>query len=460
MLGLLLGCTPGGGEVSGIVPLPVKTDTSETSTDTPDTAAEDTTPADTGSAAAAANILVVIVDDIGTEASACYDAQLDAARAPQPNLSGLCAEGLTFTDAWSYPLCSPTRAAMMTGKYGWRTGIGRAINDQTGKLSIDEVSIADLLTTHQTAYIGKWHLTDRLDDFTHPTDLGWDHYTGTLGGAVEDYYAFEKVVDGEPVWVERYATSEVVDDALAWLAERDGEIPWVMFVGFQAAHSPYHVPPAELIDHESLSKTDLEADVTPLFQAMIAAMDVELGRLLEAVDREDTVIIYVGDNGSTGDTNQGTYADGQGKSTLHQGGVHVPLVITGAGIPAGQVTAMVHVVDLFATVAELAGAAPEEPFDSVSMVPYLSDPKTPALRSVSLTELFGADIPDDRGGRAARDAAYKYIRHFSGDERLYHLPTDPTEKINLLEDTLDTPASEAWSTLSAYIDQINQSASR
>ncbi len=413
-------------------------------------------PEDTGAEVTPPNILVVLSDDIGIEASACYEDQISASRAAQPTIAGLCDDGLRFTDVWSYPLCSPTRAAMMTGRYGWRTGVGRALDEDTEPLSIDEVTIPDVLGV-ESALIGKWHLTGE-DDPGHPQALGWSHFAGTLYGVLPDYYAYEEITDGSASQVDRYATTETVDDALAWLGER-GEEPWLLWVGFHAPHIPLHAPPDDL---HSVDLTGLDPDTWPLpfFQAMIEAMDTELGRLLAGVDRDNTVIIYLSDNGTRDNLNQEIYPQGHAKGTLGEGGVHVPMIIAGPGIPQGDVTEMVHAADVFATIIELAGA--EVPadleHDSVSLVPYLQDPDAGPQRELMLTELFGDVVPETLAGRAARTTEFKLIRLFTGEERLYNLRLDPTEQHDLMLSPLTSESRAAARFLGDYLDLIEAQA--
>jgi arylsulfatase B len=441
MIALVFGCTLPG-SVSPILPGGEDPVNSSITPRFPDTAAASDPP----------NILVVISDDIGIEASACYSDLIDVSRAPQPTIEGLCADGLRFTDAWSYPLCSPTRAAMMTGRYGWRTGVGRALDDSAEPLSPDEITLPDLIEG-ETAYIGKWHLTG-IDRPEHPHELGWSHFSGTLFGAIPDYRFYEKVVNGEPVSVEGYATTEVVDDALDWLEGQD-DAPWMMWVSFNAPHTPLHAPPVELHSYE-LKTLSLTSQPVPFFQAMIEAMDVELGRLLDGIDRDNTVIIYVGDNGTDGIVNQEIYRDNHDKGSLGQGGVHVPLIISGPGIPTGDVDAMVHVIDLYSTILELRELPPraDEEHDSVSLRPYFLDPAHPPQRELMLTELFGDRVPESLAGRSARTADYKLIRLFTGEEELYNLHEDPTGEVDLMLEPLTEASHAAALLLGNYLDQI------
>ncbi len=386
------------------------------------------------------NVLVVVADDVGIEASTCYEDQIHASRAPQPTIQGLCSSGLTFTDVWSYPLCSPTRAAMMTGRHSWRTGVGRALDEDTEPLSTDEVSVADVVGG-ENGYFGKWHLTGRMDTL-HPNNLGWSHFAGTLHGSVPDYSEYVKVTNGALDLAENYATTETVDDAIAWLSARESEDPWVMWVAFNAPHTPLHEPPADL--HANLDTSGLTNNEQQLawYQAMIEAMDTELGRLLDEVDRDNTVVIYVSDNGTDPVVNQSIYKQGHGKGTLYQGGVHVPLIISGPGIPAGRVDAMVEVVDLYSTIIELTGAeVPDDvELDSISLTPYFENPDATPLRDTMFTEIFGLKVPGTVGGRAVLQRPRGAVQPQRGPHRDQQPPGQ--HDVRLLAVRLRAPADD------------------
>jgi arylsulfatase A-like enzyme len=372
-----------------------------------------------------------------------------------PHIDRLGAEGTVLTQWYSaHAICTPSRAAMMTGRYAWRTGIGRAVDENTPRLSPEETTVVDVIGIEQSAYIGKWHLTERKD-YTHPGLLGWPYFSGTITGTLQDYFAYEKTVNGTPSISEVYATTAVVDDALAWLEGHD-EAPWMLWVAFNAAHTPLHAPPADLHGYD-LTGLNSDTDPLPFYQAMIQAMDTELGRLLEAVDRDNTVIIYLSDNGSLSSVNQGLYPQGHGKGSLGQGGVHVPLIITGPGVEVGSVDAMVHAVDLYATVLDLLGeSSPDDTaLDSMSLMPYLDDPYTEPQRERMLTELFGFGVPEGRAGRSARSPDHKLVRLFKGTDQLYDLQSDPYGTVDLLgAGALADGDLEAYQALSDYLDQI------
>jgi arylsulfatase A-like enzyme len=172
---------------------------------------------------------------------------------------------------------------------------------------------------------------------------------------------------------------------------------------------------------------------------MIARLDQEIGRLLANLDAEtleNTVVIFVGDNGTTGNSIDPPFHPDRAKFTVYEGGVRVPLIIAGPGVPRGRASsALVNTTDLYATIAELAGARvpSDRPVDSVSLLPYLEDPSTPSLREWVYADQFYSEHGVDTGGYAVRDDRYKLIE-FRNRPELYDLLSDPAESNDLLAD--------------------------
>ena len=419
------------------------------------------------SADAHPNILLIVADDVGVDQSACYDAPA-VDRAPQPNLENLCRNAVAFNRAWANPYCSPTRAGLLTGRYSFRTGVGEPLGRGGPGPSLDEYTLPQALDAVGTGYthavFGKWHLSD--DDNggnDHPNLAGFDHFAGAMAGQVEDFWGWTRVEDGVEEWVTDYATSRTVDDALSWIGAQEG--PWFAQVSFHAPHWPLHLPPLDLHSYDDLSgdPADIAEQPELYYQAMLEAMDTELGRMLEGIGPEvlrNTVIIYVGDNGTQENVNQGAFAADHAKGTLYQGGVHVPLFVTGRGVVGGgrRVPHLVNTVDLFATVLELAGGEPELALpegvvtDSVSIVPYLADRRAPARRDWVLAEVFGPNVDTGKAGQAIYDGQHKLLRFGDGNEELYDLRADPDEAANLLDGELSVPAARAWVQLSSQLD--------
>jgi arylsulfatase A-like enzyme len=356
------------------------------------------------------NILLIIVDDVGVDASRCYGTP--ASLAPTPNIDSLCSSGVVFSNVWTNPVCAPTRACMLTGRYSFRIGVGDVPGPGSPGIALDEFALPQALdrevSGYQHACLGKWHLgTNANGRDDNPNLMGFSHYAGSTGGGVPDFYSWTKTTDGESAAITNYATTETVDDALVWVDARD-DAPWFLWLAFNAPHSPFHLPPDDLHGYDDLDGTaeDIEANPLPYFQSALEAVDSEIGRLLAALPadvRARTDIIYFGDNGTPGQTLPDGPERRRVKGSPYEGGVHVPLVISGPSVvDAGrEVDALVNSTDLFATIIEMAGVdiGSDLPSDSISVVPYLEDSNQRALREWIVAERFGPDVMAKRVDR-------------------------------------------------------------
>lgn len=397
------------------------------------------------------NIVLLIADDLGTDYLGIFEEGLDTARTP--NLRSLLADGLRFDQTWSYPYCSQIRAAALTGRFPFRTGVGTVITSAAnGQLDTAEISIGKLLhhpaapIHYATANIGKWHLhTQSPEKRNFPAALGYDHYSGNFSGQIPDYFNWQKIVDGAaPVTVTNYATTEQVDDAIEWLEKLPAGQPFFLWQAFNAPHAPFHKPPDALHSVVGLTGTTqhINQNRPEYFKAMLEAMDTEIGRLLRWLDdkglRDSTNIIFIGDNGGDSRICQFPAAD-RAKGTIYENGIHVPMLIAGPAVVAPKRTsaALTSTTDLFATIVELAGfknwknhIPAAKPVDAVSLLPILKNEKT-AVREWVFTELFDpAGKPDD--GKAIADLDYKLLRFDDGHEEFYKTSADRFEQNNLL----------------------------
>ena len=189
------------------------------------------------------NILLIIADDMGIDASRCYS--LGDQQAPMPNVEAMCASGMVFDNAYAAPLCSPTRATILTGQYGFRTGVGTAIRrrGRARGLSADVTSLFDVLATteYKANLIGKWHLAGAGTTLDHPAELGVPNYFGLIRGGTRDYWNWPAVENGENVRMNEYATTVFTDRAIDWIRAQDG--PWFLWLAYNAPHAPFHLPP-------------------------------------------------------------------------------------------------------------------------------------------------------------------------------------------------------------------------
>jgi arylsulfatase A-like enzyme len=421
-------------------------------------------------------------------------------------LDEMARQGVRFKNFWAQPVCSPTRATLMTGRYGFRTGIGRPVGGgvmppppkipawapaesrgvPNGVSATDlalprpfllpeEFTLPMALKTkpdlkYSTAAIGKWHLADEGNGWIdHPNLAGFDHFAGLMGGGPESYFAWNKVVNGEVIGKVGYTPADKVDDAIGWLGAQ-GENPWFLWFAFNLGHTPLHLPPEEYLRSEY---SDIDSGEMPQenwqasFTAMIEAMDTQIDRLLATLDptvRENTYVIFMGDNGTYDQVVSAPFRRGYAKGTIYEGGINVPLIVTGPGIERGGVSeALVNSTDIFATILEMAGMDPDEVVpdklrhDSVSFFAALSNPDTPSRRDwIYADEFFGGFDGVETADYAMRAARYKLLR-FEGREEFYDLHADPYEHDDLLRGELSAEQRAAYDTLKAEILLLRRS---
>src|SRR5829696_6170102 len=289
-------------------------------------------------ATAGRNILLIIADDYGIDSHSLYNTNAAASLPPTPNLNALARRGVLFRNAYGQAVCSPSRCAMLTGRYGFRTGVTSpaggpgAPEIQTNEFTLPEVLAAQSEPPYAAASVGKWHLGGGA---TGPNiNGGWAHFSGSLGGGVQSYTSWTKTVNGVSTsFYTTYATTDNVIDALAWIQQR-GTNRWFLWLAFNAGHAPYHKPPTELHSYDPLSGTqaDITANPRPYYEATIEAMDTEIGRLLAQVNTNETTIVFLGDNGTPGRVIQAPYSSSRGKDTLYEGGLRVPFIIAGPDV--------------------------------------------------------------------------------------------------------------------------------
>ena len=367
------------------------------------------------------NILLIISDDIGIDYTNGY--QEEGLRPTTPTLDSLRTVGLTFTNAWSNPMCTPTRAAMMSGKYGVKTGVISV----PGNLELSHTSIFKELgdrteNAYADAVIGKWHISSPVD-LDHPAQHDVDYYEGFFRGAVADYYVWDKVTNSSTSNETAYVTSDLTNTSINWVNNQNK--PWFLWLAHAAGHSPFQTPPDDLY---SISPTNNNQQ---RYVASIEAMDAEIGRLLKEMTPavlENTVVIYIGDNGSPRQVIQ-NYPNGHNKGTLYQGGVHVPMIVAGKGVARKNETeaAMVNVVDIYATVLEIAGAELQGGIYNSFSFDHLLSSSAGAKRPFNYTDVSS----NSTTGWTIRDPQYKLIEFSDGSQEFYDLIVDPLETNNL-----------------------------
>lgn len=320
------------------------------------------------------HVVYILADDLGWK-----DVGFHGSDIKTPNLDKLAAEGARLEQFYAQPMCTPTRAALLTSRYPNRYGLQTAVIPSNGKygLPTDEWLLSQSLQEagYKTAIVGKWHLGHAKREFW-PRQRGFDYQYGPLLGEI-DYYTHSAhgikdwFRDNQPVHEVGYATTLLGQDAARLIESHDAKTPLFLYLAFTAPHAPYQAPQEYLDRYPQISDPNRRA-----YAAMITAMDDEIGRVLDALEkqgmRDNTLIVFQSDNGGprsakvTGemDTSKGSipadngpYRDG--KAMLYEGGTRVVALANWPGkIPAGSVVQQpIHVVDMFPTIAKLAGAS-------------------------------------------------------------------------------------------------------
>ena len=402
--------------------------------------------------AAPQNILLLIADDYGVDSSSLYNSTNTGAQLPPtPNINSLASNGVVFTKAYANPVCSPTRACLLTGQFGFRTGVGDVI-DNGPSLGTNACSLPRMFATnsalgYSVMQFGKWHLAANAGS---PLAVGgWTNFSGSINGALPSYTNWTKVIV-TPGGVTRflnytnYATLDVMQDATNWIGTR-GTNPWFAWVAFNAPHTPLHLPPTNMCPHyANLSGTtaDIAAHPANYFDAMVEAEDTAIGTILSWVNLTNTHVIFLGDNGTANNVIQPPFTNTRAKDTLYEGGTHVPLVIAGPAVanPNRTNATPASMVDVYATILEMAGInaaniPTNNPIDGQSLLPVLLTNQI-TLSRWSYSELFGTNYTASVSGRALRNAQYKLIAFTGGTNEFYDLNSDPYEKTNLLNSAM------------------------
>jgi arylsulfatase A-like enzyme len=403
------------------------------------------------------NILLIIADDYGAEASSLYPSiKGTQGQVPVPNIEALANNGVVFDNAWASPVCSPTRGTIISGQYGFRTGVttvGNVLPTSTVTL-FDRLNADSPSYTH--AFFGKYHVGGGSIDprpgvpypgvpqiLQHARDLGIKTYRGILGGALTDYFSWTTYdINGPEIANTTYTTSVLADYAINFIHEQQttkpGQ-PWFLYQAFNAPHAanggnnPYQVPPANL-HHVDLSSVGNPAPGVyqtniPVYQADIQALDTEIGRLLAEVDFSKTTVIFIGDNGVPPPVKDTATGLRDAKGSAYEGGVRVPLIVAGAGVTRrGREDNLFEAADLYSTILDIAGVPGASHLnDSFSIKPLFTDETASSGRTYSFSEISTGTAGRSYG---LRDTRFKLVNNL-GKWELYDLATDAHETNNL-----------------------------
>ncbi len=413
------------------------------------------------------NVVVIVADDLGWADVGFHGGEIET-----PSLDRIASEGAQFQRFYTTPICSPTRAALMTGRDPMRLGVAYGVIMPWTNAGIhpDEHFMPESFSAagYQTALVGKWHLGHSQETY-HPNQRGFDHFYGHLHTEVGYYPPFgsqggkDFQVNGKTIDPEGYETFLLGDEAARWITERDKEKPFFLYMPFIAPHTPLEAP-QELQDKyadvdfkreksrspsdqtHTISKVMMRKSARPMFSAVVDAMDQSIGKVLKALDDQgivdNTIVLFFSDNGGAVYSVGGAYnyPFRGGKGETFEGGIRVTSTIRWPqGIkPGTKVESIISVMDVFPTLAAAAGVTPlnRRNLDGRNMLPAITENKTIPLDDY----LFFASETPLRGQFAltAFDQRWKLVQEvrqgfLSADvtNYLFDIEADPYERNNL-----------------------------
>jgi len=396
------------------------------------------------------NILLIIADDLGKDAIKGYSE--GSIKPNTPNIDAIRTKGLVFNNFWTNPVCTPTRSSIITGKYGYRTNVkGTADILSQSEVSLQKYINVNTNNQYATAVVGKWHLAGTNTSY-NPETMGIDYYSGIIRGAVTDYYQWQLTEDGNTTTQNTYVTEALTTTSINWINQQTK--PWFIWLAYNAPHTPFHLPPSNMHSQGALPAYTSSMNPIPYYMAAIEAMDYQIGRLLSSIPadkRDNTIIIFMGDNGTPNQVAQSPYLSSKVKSTLYQGGINVPLFISGNGVTrTGVENNLVGTTDLFSTIAQVAGVNASQINDSKSFKSLFTNSST--IRNYQYSEI--KEGTDDMW--TISNGKYKLIVNANGAKEMYFITTDPYEVNNLLNGTLTTEHLTAKNDLETELNDIRR----
>lgn len=428
------------------------------------------------------NIVFILADDLGYTDLGCYGGKYYET----PNIDRMAAQGLRFTDGHTCgPNCQPTRAALMSGQYGPRTGVYtvgginrfnwqsrplRPVENVT-ELPLDKITLAQAMKNagYATGMFGKWHLGQ--EGKHHPSERGFDEAIVSMGRHF-DFNTSPKMDYPEGEYLADFLTDKAVD-----FLKRHKSEPFFLYLPHFAVHSP-HQAKQELIA-KFKNKSGVDGHNSPVYAAMIASVDESVGRVLATLEElklsDNTLVIFSSDNGGVGGyareglDRAGGITDNaplrSGKGSLYEGGHRVPYIFYWKGkiTPGATCEVPINTVDLYPTFLELAGAKPPKdyPLDGESHVSLLMNGGKGSLKRDAIYWHFpgylgaGQDSWRTTPVGVIRSGDWKLMEFFEdGHLELYNLRDDLSEQHNLAEKMPDR-AKDLHAKLVAWRKQIH-----
>jgi len=342
--------------------------------------------------AAKPHIIYIVADDLGWK-----DVGFQGSDIPTPNLDKLALEGARFNQFYAQPMCTQTRAALMTGRYPLRYGLQTGVVPAAGtySLPLDEYLLPQMLKDagYTTAMSGKWHLGHAKTEFW-PRQRGFDSFYGATVGEIDHFKHASHGIkdwyrDNKPLVESGFDNGLIGQEAVRLIKDHNVSKPLFLYLAFTAPHTPFQAPEENLDRFKHIEDKNRQT-----YAAMISVIDDEVGKVVAALDqrgmRNNTLIVFHSDNGGvvdslfTGDSKVGGKLPADngpyraGKGTLYEGGTRVVAFMNfPKKIKAGRVDGMMHIVDVYPTLASLSGATLDKskPLDGLDMWPTISEGK-------------------------------------------------------------------------------------
>ncbi len=403
------------------------------------------------------NILLIMTDDQGYGDLASHGNP----RIDTPVLDRLASQAVRFDRFFVCPCCTPTRAALMTGRYPLRTGAA-SVTRGLETVRSEEVTVAEVLKTagYATGCFGKWHIGEHYP--SHPLGQGFDEFFGMPQGHWDNYFDPKLEHNGEQIQTRGFITDVITDYALRFMDAHRNE-PFFCYVPYNAPHTPMQIPDRYF---DKYTARGLDARTAATY-GLVENADENVGRLLAKLDdlqlAENTVVFFLSDNGAEGREGSRYNAGMRGmKGTVHEGGMRVPLFVRWPGrLPSDTVIEQIAMhVDLLPTIAELCGVTEPQtlPLDGMSLVPLLRgesrdwSERMIFARSAGWRRMVGYCEPVIRElnpyAGTVRTTRWRAVNEGNeGDAwQLYDMLADPSQQQNVAGDHPDETAklSEAY----------------
>ncbi len=387
------------------------------------------------------NILMILVDDLGYGDLSSYGAK----DLKTPHINRLMTAGVRFDNFYANcPVCSPTRASLLSGRYPDLAGVPGVvrthINNNWGHLALHAVLLPKLLKPvgYHTAIVGKWHLG--LDSPNTPNERGFDHFHGFLGDMMDDYYNHRRHgnnymrLDGKEINPKGHATDLFTQWSIDYINDRaKSDRPFFLYLAYNAPHTPIQ-PPADWLDQVKKREPGIDGKRAKLV-ALIEHLDDGIGKVIAALKnagvKDNTLVIFTSDNGGQLGVGANNGSLRAGKQDMYEGGIRVPMCAVWPGkIKSSMRSERVALtMDLYPTICEAAGAKIAHEIDGRSILPMLLGKSQPAEdRFLFWVRREGGGY----GGRAyyaARYGDYKLVQNSPFEPmELYNLKDDPQEQ--------------------------------